>query len=274
MRKLLSANFSRLWRSRLLRIEMLIAIAMAGLLLFINQFEGASSIKYMDYPYFSQFIYNPVVFAAIITLFIGTEYSDGAIRNKLSTGHSRLAVYGSNLCVSIMMSVLFVLVQIAVCLSIGLLVFEPFRLPMEQIMAAAMTACLTAASSAAIYTAMAMNIQNKAFSVITAVALSFAVMLLVSMIAGTLYAPEMVYEYTEKTANGLTYGPLVPNPGYIRGTARTIAQWVNDILPQGQLYSLYAYDFDRYARWPLTSAMVLVVSTVLGYYSFSKKDIK
>ena len=274
MRKLLSAYFSRLFKSKLFRIEMLIAMAMSGLLLFVNQFEGASSIKYMDYPYFSQFIYNPVVFAAFITLFIGTEYSDGAIRNKLSTGHSRLAVYGSNLCVSIIMSVLFVLVQIAVCLSIGLLVFEPFRLPMEQILAAAMTACLTAASSAAIYTAMAMNIQNKAFSVITAVALSFAVMLLVSMIAGTLYAPEMVYEYTEKTANGLTYGPLVPNPGYIRGTARTIAQWVNDILPQGQLYSLYAYDFDRYARWPLTSAMVLVVSTVLGYYSFSKKDIK
>ena len=274
MRKLLSANFSRLWRSRLLRIELLIAIAMAGLLLFVNQFEGASSIKFMDYPFFSQFIYNPVIFAAFITLFIGTEYSDGAIRNKLSTGHSRLAVYGSNLCVSIIMSVLFVLVQIAVCLSIGLLVFEPFRLPMDQILVSAMTACLTAASSAAIYTAMAMNIQNKAFSVITAVALNFAVMLLVSMIAGTLYAPEMIYEYTEKTANGLTYGPLVPNPGYIRGTARSVAEWVNDILPQGQLYSVYSYDFDRCARWPATAAVVLVASTALGYYLFSKKDIK
>ena len=274
MRKLLSANFSRLFKSRLFRIEMLIAISMAGLLLFVNQFEGASSIKYMDYPYFSQFIYNPVVFAAFITLFIGTEYSDGAIRNKLSTGHSRLAVYGSNLCVSIIMSVLFVLVQIAVCLSIGLLVFEPFRLPMDQILAAAMTACLTTTSSAAIYTAMAMNIQNKAFSVITAVALSFAVMLLVSMIAGTLYAPEMVYEYTKKTATGLIYGPLVPNPGYIRGTARSVAEWVNDILPQGQLYSVYSYDFDRCARWPATAAVVLVASTALGYYLFSKKDIK
>lgn len=70
MRKLLSANFSRLWRSRLFRIEMLIAMAMSGLFLFVNQFESASSIKYMDYPYFSQFIYNPVVFAAFITLFI------------------------------------------------------------------------------------------------------------------------------------------------------------------------------------------------------------
>lgn len=274
MRKLLSANFARLWKSRLFRIELLTAVAMSGLHLFLNQFEGASSIKYMDFPYFSQFIYNPVVFAAFITLFVGTEYSDGTIRNKLSTGHSRLAAYGANLCVSIVTTVLFVLVQIAVSLSIGLLVFEPFRLPLEQIIAAAITACLTAVTSAAIYTAMAMNIQNKAYSVITAVALSFAVMLLVGLIAGVLYAPEMVYEYTEKTATGLTYGPLVPNPGYIRGTARTIAQWINDILPQGQLYSIYAFDFDRFLRWPVTSAVVLAVSTVWGYFSFRKKDIK
>lgn len=274
MRKLLSANFSRLWKSRLFWQEVLTAVGMATLFLFINQFEGASSVKYMDYPFFSQFIYNPVILAGFIALHLGTEYSDGTIRNKLSTGHSRLAVYGANLCVSIFMTVLFVLVQMAVCLSIGLLVFEPFQLPLEQVIAAAITACLTAVSSATIYTAMAMSIQNKAYSVITAAALSFAVMLIVSMLAGVLYAPEMVYEYTEKTATGLTYGPLVPNPRYVRGTARSIAQWINDILPQGQLYSVYSYDFDRCARWPLLSGCVFLVSTLIGFTSFRKKDIK
>ena len=274
MRKLLSANFSRLWKSKLFSLALLTAAVMSGLILFVNQFNSASSIKYMDFPFFSQFIYNPVILAAFITLFLGTEYSDGTLRNKLSIGHSRGSVYAANLCASVILSVTFVITEILVCLGIGLLVFEPFRMSMEYVAVATITACMTAVTSAAIYTALAMNIQNKAVSIIGMVGLSLAVILLVSMIAGVLYAPEMVYEYTEKTATGLTYGPLVPNPGYIRGTARTIAEWVNDILPQGQLYSLYAYDFDRYARWPLTSAMVLVVSTVLGYYSFSKKDIK
>ena len=274
MRKLLSANFSRLWRIKFFLIVLLTAAAMSGLLLFANQFNSASSIKYMDFPFFSQFIYNPVILAAFITFFLGPEYSDGTLRNKLSIGHSRGSVYAANLCASIILSVTFVITEILVCLGIGLLVFEPFRMPMEYMAIAAVTACMTAVTSASIYTAFAMNIQNKAASIIGMVGLSFAVMLLVSMIAGVLYAPEMVYEYTEKTATGLTYGPLVPNPGYIRGTARTIAQWINDILPQGQLYSIYAYDFDRYLRWPFTSAVVLIVSTVWGYYSFSKKDIK
>lgn len=274
MRKLLSANFSRLWKSKFLLIVLLTAAAISGLLLFANQFNSASDIKYMDYPFFSQFIYNPVILAAFITLFLGTEYSDGTLRNKLSIGHSRGSVYGANLCASIILSVAFVIAEILVCLGIGVLVFEPFRMPMEHVAVAAITACMTAASSAAIYTALAMNIQNKAVSVIGAVGLSFAVMLLVSLIAGVLYAPEMVYEYTEKTATGLTYGPLVPNPGYIRGTARTIAEWVNDILPQGQLYCVYSYDFDRCNRWPWLSGFVFLVSTLIGYGFFRKKDIK
>lgn len=274
MRKLLSANFSRLWKTKLFLIVLLTAAVMSGLLLFANQFNSASSIKYMDFPFFSQFIYNPVILAAFITLFLGTEYSDGTLRNKLSIGHSRGSVYAANLCANIILSVVFVIAEILVCLGIGLLVFEPFRMPMEYVAVAAITACMTAVTSAAIYTALAMNIQNKAVSIIGMVGLSFAVILLVSMIAGVLYAPEMVYEYTEKTATGLTYGPLVPNPGYIRGTARTIAEWVNDILPQGQLYSVYSYDFDRCARWPTMAAVVLVISTASGYYLFSKKDIK
>ena len=274
MRKLLSANFSRLWRSKLFSFVLLIAGVMAGLILFVNQFNGASSVKFMDYPFFSQFIYNPVVFAAFITVFLGTEYSDGTLRNKLAIGHSRGSVYAANLCASVILSVSFVVIQVLVCLGIGSLVFETFRMPTEYVAVAAITACMTAIASASIFTAFAMNIQNKAVSIISMVGLNFAVMLLVTIIAGALYAPEMVYEYTEETATGLTYGPLVPNPGYIRGTARTIAQWVNDILPQGQLYSVYSYDFDRCARWPFTSAVVLSVSTMLGYYSFSRKDIK
>ena len=191
MRKLLSANFSRLWKSKLFPLALLTAAVMSGLILFVNQFNSASSIKYMDFPFFSQFIYNPVILAAFITLFLGTEYSDGILRNKLSIGHSRGSVYAANLCASVILSVSFVVIQVLVCLGIGSLVFETFRMPTE-------------------YVAVA------------------AIILLVSMIAGVLYAPKMVY----------------------------------------------AYDFDRYTRWPFTSAVVLVVSTVLGYYSFSKKDIK
>lgn len=274
MRKLLSANFYRLWKSKIFWGEILTAFVSAGLVLFANQFEGTAAIKYMDYPFFSQFIYNPIILAAFITWYLGTEYSDGTIRNKLSVGHSRWGVYSSNLSISMIVSLIFVIVQVVVSLGIGLLVFEPFRLPPENIVAAIITACLSAVASAAVFAALAMNIQNKAASVIGTVALCFAVMLVVSMVASALYAPEMVYEYTEKTATGLIYGPEVPNPRYLRGTARTIAEWVNDILPQGQLYSVYSFDFERYLRWPAMSVLMLTVSTVLGYFSFSKKDIK
>lgn len=56
MRKLLSANISRLWRSKIFSFVLLTAAVMSGLLLLANQFNSASSIKYMDFPFFSQFV--------------------------------------------------------------------------------------------------------------------------------------------------------------------------------------------------------------------------
>ena len=161
MRKLLSANFSRLWRSKFFSFVLLTAALMSGLLLFVNQFNSASSIKYMDFPFFSQFIYNPVIFAAFITLFLGTEYSDGTLRNKLSIGHSRGSVYAANLCASVILSVTFVVIQVLFCLGIGSLVFEPFRMPMEYVVVAAITACMTAIASASIFAAFAMTSRTK-----------------------------------------------------------------------------------------------------------------
>ena len=52
MRKLLSANISRLWRSKIFSFVLLTAAVMSGLLLLANQFNSASSIKYMDFPFF------------------------------------------------------------------------------------------------------------------------------------------------------------------------------------------------------------------------------
>lgn len=274
MRKLLSANFARLRSSKLFRLELLTAVGMAGLFLFANQFEGAATIKHMDYPYFNQFIYNPIIFAAFTSLWLGTEYSDGTMRNKLVAGHSRLAVYGAHLVSVVVVSLLVVTTQIAVTLTIGPLVFEAFRFSATEIVVAAVTALLVSASCAAIYTALAMNIQNKASGVIVSIAITIGLLLLTSLLSGVLYAPEMVYEYVEKTATGLTYGPEVPNPGYIRGIARSIAEWVYDIIPNGQLLSVSYYDFERCHRWPLISIMVFMTASACGYGAFRKKDMK
>lgn len=80
MSKLLRANFTRLWKSKVFW----------GCILFMFGFSLdfiASQYKYMEYGYepnidavlFSDCMYIPIVAAVFIGLFIGTDYSDGRL---------------------------------------------------------------------------------------------------------------------------------------------------------------------------------------------------
>ena len=51
-----------------------------------------------------------LVAAVFISLFVGSEYSDGTIRNKLVVGHSRMRIYLANL---IVCSIACVLISLA-----------------------------------------------------------------------------------------------------------------------------------------------------------------
>ncbi len=52
-----------------------------------------------------------VVIAIFTSLFLGVEYSEGAIRNKISMGHKRTAIYLSNLILTSITSVFAYLLE-------------------------------------------------------------------------------------------------------------------------------------------------------------------
>ena len=100
MRKLLSASFVRLWKDKVFWLCML---GMLGMNMFIilngcRQANGAMA----DYDYtLDRYYYNeaPLVgmFSAIIvSMFVGIEYYEGAVRNKLAVGHTRSNIFLSN----------------------------------------------------------------------------------------------------------------------------------------------------------------------------------
>lgn len=62
-----------------------------------------------------------LIFAAavVVGLFVGTEYSDGTIRNKLSAGHARRDIYLSKLIVCAAADVVIYVVYILVVLGLG-----------------------------------------------------------------------------------------------------------------------------------------------------------
>ena len=100
MRNLLYANFSRLWRSAAFWVCAGVMFAISIFELAVSyqpRLQGAAGI--LDNRYMIFALLSGVVLSAFCSLFIGSEYSDGTMRNKIAVGHSRTAVYLSNLAV-------------------------------------------------------------------------------------------------------------------------------------------------------------------------------
>ena len=125
MRKLLSANFSRLWRSKIFWVlEALSAIA--GAVFYILAIINTKNIGenwYLasgNYYFFIGLVIVGAIMAVFSAFYIGSEYDQGTIRNKLNVGCTRNSIYLTNLIVVVTSSVLFTITHIAASVVVGL----------------------------------------------------------------------------------------------------------------------------------------------------------
>ena len=117
MLKLLHAGFSRLHKSRLLLLCMTAAFAVSSL--FLLQIGGSEeSVWALDEALLQILPFLPVLYAAFIGLFLGVEYQDGTMRNKIVAGHTRSAVYLSQL-LTAMLGCLGILLAWALSAAVG-----------------------------------------------------------------------------------------------------------------------------------------------------------
>lgn len=92
MSKLLSASFIRLKKDKFFWIGMAF-MAVAGMFIPIMRYmdmRKTQTINNIDNGFFSCAFFIGIVMAVFCSLFIGTEYSDGTIRNKVIVGQKKI----------------------------------------------------------------------------------------------------------------------------------------------------------------------------------------
>ena len=169
MSKLLRSDFKRLWRSKLLYIGIIFVAMSVGHAL-INNIYYLDIMKELEIPLDNLlFMGTPVIgfaMAVFTSIFIGTEYSDGTMRNKVIVGNSRLSIYLSHFIITTLAAVIMLVVGSAVVISIGAfwmggLVTSPTIL-LPQILC-----CLLAVVALnALYVLLAMLIPSRAVGVV------------------------------------------------------------------------------------------------------------
>ena len=276
MRKLMSANLSRLWKDKIFRIGMLTILACS----IVNMRSGCrqatldmSEFNYtLDHFYFAGMPFIGIFIAAFIGLLLGTEYSDGTMRNKLIVGHTRTNVYLANLITTFIASLMMLAAWFIGGL-VGIPTLGTWQMGISGLMVYIFISILMVAAMCAIFTPICMISTNKAVTAVFCILLCLGIILSGSMFYNALCEPEM-FSGVVVTADGMQIGDPAPNPGYVSGMKRTVYEFMADFIPTGQSIQMADLAVAHPSRMILCSAFIVIMTTLGGVIIFKHKDLK
>ena len=277
MTRLLGANFACMKKSRNFHSCMAFmascGLFMAGMSYYMLYKSGHGiPLENMCFGYANLMGFAAAVF---ISLFLGTEYSDGTIRNKLTVGHKRYAVYLAGLIINLAGVLLINAVYVGALLLVGIPLFGGFH-PAEPsvLLTMALLTVFMDASYTAVFTMCSMLNRNRA----SMTAVSIMSVLILTIVSGyirsRLNEPKMFEPYTYMTEEGYEFHKEAEvNPYYLEGTEREVYVFLNDFLPCSQ--GIQIENQDRGHEWQrsLYSCLIVMVSTGTGILLFNRKDI-
>ncbi|MCI5844808.1 MAG: ABC transporter permease [Oscillospiraceae bacterium] len=286
MSQLLRANFSRLWKSGIFRLCILFSVGLSGFMVLMRYMDiqknpeeyAKLSIEYSSVSglLFVGALYLMFAAAVLVGIFVGTEYSDGTIRNKLIIGHRRPAIYLSNLIVCSAANGIVFLSHIATACILGKLLLT-VGMPVKEILQFTLLELLSFLALTALFVLLAMLIQSKAASSVTILILSIILLFATLTIQQKLEAPEYYEAYSyinEETGEVIEEQEREKNPNYLTGTKRQVYSFLNDFLPSSQLYQVAMHESDHAGQMAGYAGLLLLVSTGTGIIAFRRKDLK
>lgn len=276
MNKLVSASFARLWKNTLFWIEIIVMLLFYAAVMIANyQSARDYGISYnLDGFFPGSFMIIGFFTATFASMFLGTEYSDGTLRNKLVMGHSRVAVYLSNLIICFVSSVLVCLSSIVLICAMGIPMFGLLTNPLVNTLALIGTGFFIVAAYSAVFTLIAMLISNKPLTVITCIFTCLIIYFGSMSIGMKLDEPEISSGYEWIEGGELVSSLPHPNPNYLHGTKRAVYEFLYDFLPAGQGFQLAKENAEPKVQFPLYSLLITVSATAGGILAFRRKDLK
>lgn len=213
--------------------------------------------------------------AVIVSLFLGTDYSDGTLRNKIITGSRRTDIYISSLIVSIAATAAICAAYLLPVFALGIPLLGGFVLDGKSIALYLVGSLALLLAFCSIFTAVSMSVHNKTIASVASIVGVMFVFFLCTYLLNRLGEPEFidkVVSYDPVTEEIVT--ETVRNASYIGGGARTFVLFLLDFLPSGQSILYMSGTATHLWQMPLYSLLIAVAATAGGILYFRKKDIR
>lgn len=297
MFNLLSAGFYRIrknkvfWGSMFVMAVWSVIICVEHWKNFMADYDGVlDEVSFMDSMFQGQSMMI-LALAVFVSIFLGTEYGDGTIRNKLIAGHTRGNIYFSQFLVSSGACILVYLVSIGVAALLGFILLGGTDMPPETVLLYCGTGALMCIADAAIFTWIAMAAGSKTVGAVICLLTGVFFFSGAGAVYEPLsweeyfYQPKAVYEATLDKTKGETSVVVIgededtemvklPNPYYISGNTRKYYEFLLDCNPVGQAVQLGDLDLERPLNVIIYDLVEIVLCCGAGMVLFCRKDLK
>lgn len=277
MRNLLSAGFARLWRSKVFWLSCLF---LAGITVAAIWTRYSERIQYgyssnLDTAFMYYVLFIAFLIPVVCALFIGTDYADGTIRNKLICGHGRGAVYLSDLILCSVGSLIMCTAAVVPGLCVGLPLLGGFNMGWTRAILFFIGVYTLSLAWTALFTLLAMLVSNRTVSVVAAMLLSLTLLAVGTYLEGRLEADPTITGFTVYVEGEVYEGEEYPNPAYLpEGPVRTVFQFLSDLIPGGQTLQHATQRAKRPEVLIAYDAVLFGIATAAGLFLFRRKDLK
>lgn len=278
MSKLLSANIMRLWKEKVFWIVIAVVFTLGAIIpISIKISEIRLGVYNSIDPVFGQFaMFIGIVLAIFCSFFVGEEYSDGTIRNKIICGKKRVDIYLANFVTSTLVSLMLCIAFFLPYLGIGIPLIGSFNMEKEIVFWLFLTVIFLSIAFASIYNLISMLSTSKAVTASVCILLTFLFLYMGFQFKGMLNQPEII-DGTAYDENGVAYKEVedFPNPEYLQGGERQVVQFLFNLNPGGQVAQCVGRGtVGDLSQLPIYSLGVILITTGIGVFVFNKKDLK
>ena len=268
MIKLLKAGFFRLKKDVVFWLFIFLTIGLAIFTLFRHE-ETKLDVLINEF-----IMYIGLLIAIFVSIFVGKEYSQGIIRNKIIVGHSRISIFFSNLIISIITSILCEIIYLVLVFLIGIPLFGQMQMPLSQFALVILNTILVIISFCSIFNFIAMICSEITISTTICIILFIAMFIAQGSFALTANSNKYInHTYTDENGNTHIISQE-PDPNYPGDQKVKQAKIIYLSIPQGQAMEIGNNDLESLQQMPIYSISLIVIINILGVYIFSKKELK
>lgn len=281
MIKLLNASFWRLKKNKIFWGVIIITLIVSAVMLItryndeIRYAEFNMQPKTIDSSFISFINIVGFLLATFTSIFVGTEYSDGTIRNKIIVGHSRKNIYLSNLIISIVVGVILELIYLLIIALIGIPLFGNIQMPIDEFAFVILNMIMIIVVFSSIFNFISLLCSNITMSTVGCLLLILVMYVIVMSISGIANSEKYLENQTVGGEEN-EEAELILNEDYPGDLQKEICKNIIRIIPTGQAMKLSStsLEYEEIKIFPLYSFGVFIIINCLGIYFFKKKELR